>query len=316
MHRPVCITYDSTCDLTPQLLERFRIRTVPLTIQSGERVFPDDGRYTSADLYADYRSRGTLPKTAAVSPEEFKSFFAPILAEGYDIVHIDISAELSCTCQNAVLAAQELTERGEIHVVDSRQLSTGGGLLALRGAKLRDAGMAAADIAAELRRLAPHSDTSFVLDTLEYMWKGTGRQHAEAEALSGDAGGQAGGVQKVPRLHGQGVSPVHRGAAGGEGGGSRPRLHHPFRRGAGGDAVAADGAGAGAGSLRGGIRHSGGLHGFLPLRPGHAGRAVPAEGVTKPEIGSRRRRLMPAPFGFASWEKKERKLSTDPATPL
>ena len=77
MHRPVCITYDSTCDLTPQLLERFRIRTVPLTIQSGERVFPDDGRYTSADLYADYRSRGTLPKTAAVSPEEFKSFSPP-----------------------------------------------------------------------------------------------------------------------------------------------------------------------------------------------------------------------------------------------
>ena len=189
MHRPVCITYDSTCDLTPQLLERFRIRTVPLTIQSGERVFPDDGRYTSADLYADYRSRGTLPKTAAVSPEEFKSFFAPILAEGYDIVHIDISAELSCTCQNAVLAAQELTERGEIHVVDSRQLSTGGGLLALQGAKLRDSGMAAADIAAELRRLAPHSDTSFVLDTLEYMWKGgrcSGVAALGANLLPGD----------------------------------------------------------------------------------------------------------------------------------
>ena len=80
-------------------------------------------------------------------------------------MHIDISSELSCTCQNAVLAAQELAEQGQIHVVDSRQLSTGGGLLALRGAKLRDGGMAAADIAAELRRLAPHSDTSFVLDT-------------------------------------------------------------------------------------------------------------------------------------------------------
>lgn len=172
MHRPVCITYDSTCDLTPRLLERFHIRTVPLTIQSGERVFPDDGRYTSSELYADYRRNGALPRTTAVSPEEFKAFFAPILAEGFDIVHIDISSELSCTCQNAVLAAQELAEQGEIHVVDSRQLSTGGGLLALQGAKLRDGGMAAADIAAELRRLAPHSDTSFVLDTLEYMWKG------------------------------------------------------------------------------------------------------------------------------------------------
>ena len=172
MHRPVCITYDSTCDLTPRLLERFHIRTVPLTIQSGERVFPDDGRYTSSELYADYRRNGALPRTTAVSPEEFKAFFAPILAEGFDIVHIDISSELSCTCQNAVLAAQELTEQGQIHVVDSRQLSTGGGLLALQGAKLRDSGMAAADIAAELRRLAPCSDTSFVLDTLEFMWKG------------------------------------------------------------------------------------------------------------------------------------------------
>ena len=49
--RPVCITYDSTCDLTPALLERFQIRTVPLTIQSGQRTFPDDGSYTALDLY-------------------------------------------------------------------------------------------------------------------------------------------------------------------------------------------------------------------------------------------------------------------------
>ena len=172
MHRPVCITYDSTCDLTPQLLERFRIRTIPLTIQSGERVFPDDGSYTSADLYDGYRKDGTLPKTSAISPEEFRNFFSAILDEGFDIVHIDISSDLSCTCQNAVMAAQELSDKGAIHVVDSRQLSTGGGLLALQGAKLRDDGMAASDIAAELRRLAPLSDTSFVLDTLEYMWKG------------------------------------------------------------------------------------------------------------------------------------------------
>ena len=172
MPRPVCITYDSTCDLTPQLLERFQIRTVPLTIQSGERVFADDGQYTSAELYADYRRNGTLPKTAAVSPEEFKSFFSPILEEEYDIVHIDISSELSCTCQNAVLAAQELAEQGRVYVVDSRQLSTSGGLLALQGAKLRDSGMDAADVAEELRGLASCGDTSFVLDTREYLGKG------------------------------------------------------------------------------------------------------------------------------------------------
>lgn len=77
MPRPVCITYDSTCDLTPALLERFQIRTVPLTIQTGERIFPDDGHYTSEDLYADFHRDGTLPKTAAVSPEQFKEFLVP-----------------------------------------------------------------------------------------------------------------------------------------------------------------------------------------------------------------------------------------------
>lgn len=170
--RPVCITYDSTLDLTPALLERFQIRTVPLTIQSGQRTFPDDGSYTALDLYADYQKDGTLPKTAAVSPEEFKNFFAPILDEGYDIVHIDISSNLSCTCQNALLAATEMEAAHRIHVVDSRQLSTGGALLALQGSKLRDQGLPAAEIAEELRRLAPLSDTSFVLDTLQFMWKG------------------------------------------------------------------------------------------------------------------------------------------------
>ena len=148
MARPVCITYDSTCDLTPALLERFQIRVIPLTIIEGEQTFLDDGSYTSEHLYETFRRSGTLPKTAAVSPQEFLDFFLPILAEGMDIVHIDISSELSCTCQNAVLAAQELKDQGQIHVVDSRQLSTGGGLLALQGAKLRDSGMAAADIAA------------------------------------------------------------------------------------------------------------------------------------------------------------------------
>ena len=174
MSRPVCITYDSTCDLTPALLERFQIRTVPLTIQSGQRTFPDDGSYTALDLYADYQKDGTLPKTAAVSPEEFKNFFAPILDEGFDIVHIDISSNLSCTCQNALLAATEMEAAHRIHVVDSRQLSTGGALLALQGAKLRDQGLPAAEIAEELpdgNRLVKFFYEGIFLEVLDRLGK-------------------------------------------------------------------------------------------------------------------------------------------------
>jgi DegV family protein with EDD domain len=145
---------------------------VPLTIIEGEESFPDDGRYTAEALYARFRADGTLPQTAAISPQSFMDYFRPLLAEGYDVVHIDISAELSSTYQNACLAAEELSDLGEIHCVDSRHLSTGGALLALRAAALRDQGMSARDIAAQLRQLTEKVDTSFVLDTLEYMWKG------------------------------------------------------------------------------------------------------------------------------------------------
>lgn len=127
MSRPVCITYDSTCDLTPALLERFQIRTVPLTIQSGPTHLSRRRQlHRSGPSMPTYQKDGTPPQNGGGKPEEFKNFFAPILDEGFDIVHIDISSNLSCTCQNALLAATEMEAAHRIHVVDSRQLSTAG----------------------------------------------------------------------------------------------------------------------------------------------------------------------------------------------
>ena len=59
-----------------------------------------------------------------------------------------------------------------VYVVDSRMLSTGVGLLVIEGAECRDKGMSAAEIAEHLTELTGKVDTSFVLDTLEFMWKG------------------------------------------------------------------------------------------------------------------------------------------------
>ncbi|MBQ0037162.1 MAG: DegV family protein [Clostridiales bacterium] len=172
MNKPVAITYDSTCDLSPELLQRFGIHIAPLSILVGEERYLDDGGYTCEHLFERYRADGTLPQTAAVSPQGFVDFFRPMLEAGYEVVHLDISSELSSTYQNACLAAAELSDLGKVYCVDTRHLSTGGGLLALQAADMRDAGMAAADIADRLRSMTDKVDTSFVLDTLEYMWKG------------------------------------------------------------------------------------------------------------------------------------------------
>ena len=169
MSKPVIITADSTCDLSPELLERFQIKTIPLTIQLGNDSFLDGEGFTPELMYARYHQDGTLPKTSACSIQQFIDFFSQFTAAGYEVVHLDISSELSCSYANARLAAQELEG---VYPVDSQMLSTGVGLLAIEGAECRDKGMSAEEIARHLDALKDKVDTSFVLDTLEFMWKG------------------------------------------------------------------------------------------------------------------------------------------------
>ena len=169
MNKPVIITADSTCDLSMDLLERFQIHTIPLTIALGEDTFLDGHGFTPLDMYERYRKDGILPKTSAPGVQEFLDFFSSFTEQGFSVVHLDISSELSNSYNAACMAADEL--RG-VHVVDSRMLSTGVGLLAIEGAECRDRGMSAVEIAEHLRSLTGKVQTSFVLDTLQFMWKG------------------------------------------------------------------------------------------------------------------------------------------------
>ena len=169
MSKPVVITADSTVDLSQELIERYQIRIIPLTITLGDESFLDGRGFTPLDMYARYRQDGTLPKTSAPGVQEFLDFFTPLTEQGYEIVHLDISAELSNSFNAARLAAQELEG---VYTVDSRMLSTGVGLLAIEGAECRDRGMGAREIAEHLESLTGKVSTSFVLDTLEFMWKG------------------------------------------------------------------------------------------------------------------------------------------------
>ena len=169
MNKPVIITADSTCDLSPELCSRFQIQVIPLTITLGEATFLDGESFTPADMYARYREDGTLPKTSAPSVQSFLDFFRPFVEQGLEVVHLDISSELSGSFNAARLAASELSG---VYVIDSMMISTGVGLLAIEAAECRDRGMSAFDIAVHLSDLRSKVSTSFVLDTLEFMWKG------------------------------------------------------------------------------------------------------------------------------------------------
>ena len=143
MSKPVIITADSTCDLSRELLERYSVKTIPLTILLGDESFFDGFDFTPADMYRRYREDGTLPKTSAPSVQQFIDFFRPYVEAGCEVVHLDISSELSSSYSTACIAAAEL---GGVYPVDSRMLSTGVGLLVIEAAECRDRGMEAKDM--------------------------------------------------------------------------------------------------------------------------------------------------------------------------
>ncbi len=163
------ITCDSTCDLTPELYEKYNIEVTPITVTLGEEAHQDGVDITTLQVFDYVAETGVLPKTSALPMAVYADVFQKYVDEGYTVIHINLSGELSSTHQNAKLAAEEV---GHVYVVDSRNLSSGSGHLVLAAAEMAEAGMAAADIVTELEEMKTRLDVSFVIQTLDYLKKG------------------------------------------------------------------------------------------------------------------------------------------------
>ena len=165
----IMITCDSTADLTKELYAKYEAAVVPMGVNLGDDFRRDGLNITISDIFDYVAASGQLPKTSAVSVGEYDDVFRPLVEQGYEIVHVNLSSSLSSSHQNARLAAEEL---GNVYVVDSKNLSTGIGHLVLLGRELAASGMTAAEVAAALEQLREKLDVSFVLQTLEYLHKG------------------------------------------------------------------------------------------------------------------------------------------------
>lgn len=166
------ITTDSSADVSKEFLENLGISYIPIIVNLGDEERYDTVDVSVADIEEFVKNTGKLPKTSARSAEDFKTFFKQFLDEGYDeIIHFSISSELSCTCQNARTASFELCQ-DKIHIVDGRNLSTGTTLLAMHAQELANQGLPAKEIAQIEQRRAYNVQSSFVVDTLTYLYKG------------------------------------------------------------------------------------------------------------------------------------------------
>ena len=165
----IIISSDSTCDLSPELKERYDIRIIPLGVTLSDKVYRDGIDINPDDIYEHHAKTGELPKTTAANVGECMDYFADLTKDGDAVIHFTISSTMSSTYSNCCIAAAEFEN---VYVIDTKNLSTGGGLLVISAAEMAKSGMEAADIVAELEKLVPCVDASFVIDSLEYLHKG------------------------------------------------------------------------------------------------------------------------------------------------
>ena len=163
------ITSDSTCDLSPKQLEEYNIRLLPLYVDMDGRTLRDGVDVKPDDIYAHVAAGGGLPKTAAVNMADYVRAFTELSAKNDFVIHVCISMDFSCCYQNAKLAAADFDN---VYVVDSRNLSTGHGLVVLEAERMAREGMEPEAIVAALEALTGRVEASFILDRLDYMKMG------------------------------------------------------------------------------------------------------------------------------------------------
>lgn len=166
----IVITSYSTCDLSKELIERYGIRIMSLSVMLGSKTYRDGIDIVPADIFRYFDETGELPKTAAPSVEEYAEYFRSFVEDGKTVIHFNISSKASGSYGFAATAAQQFD--GKVFVVDTHALSTGQALLVLKACDLLAEGKTAQEIVDTVTGLRDKVNTSFVPDTLLYLYKG------------------------------------------------------------------------------------------------------------------------------------------------
>ena len=181
----VKIIADSTCDLTKELLEKYDISIIPLHIVLGEKEYRDGSEISPDEIYQWSDTNKEAPKTSAISISDAMEIYEACAKTHDEIVCFSISGQMSTTVNVMRMAAEELELEDRIHIIDSANLSTGGGLLVIEAAIMAQEGKAASEIVDAIEVLKPQVRATFIVDTLTFLHRG-GRCSGVA-ALAGGA---------------------------------------------------------------------------------------------------------------------------------
>lgn len=169
LYMKIKISADSTCDLPQEIIDCYDIGISPLYVVKAGESLRDGLEICPDDIYAHVRAGGEPCSTAAVNVGDYLDSFGEYLKTHDAIIHFTISESMSTCWQNSRIANEEL---GNIYTIDSKNLSVGIGILVIEAAEMAANGASPEEIVARIEEMRERIDMSFVVETLEYLYKG------------------------------------------------------------------------------------------------------------------------------------------------
>ncbi len=162
------ISADSTCDIPKELIEKYDINIIPLYVNLEDEQYTE-AEITHKEIYDFVSKTGVLPKTSARTVIEYKEEFEKLRKKYDALIHFSLSFEISSTGNNALQASKELEN---VYVIDTKQLSSGSGILVLSAVDKINEGKTITEIINELEGEADRVQSSFIINKLNYLYKG------------------------------------------------------------------------------------------------------------------------------------------------
>lgn len=164
------IVTDSTADIPNNIIQQFNIYVVPTVLVTGDQSILDDVNFSREEFYRLLPNMNQHPTTASPSIGAFEELYANLFKKGIEmIVSIHVSSVLSGV-YNAASAAAKNSD-GEIHVIDSQQLSMGLGFQVMNAAKANSNLLSISEVLQEIEQTRINTRLIAMLDTLDYVRK-------------------------------------------------------------------------------------------------------------------------------------------------
>ncbi len=177
---------DTTSCLSLAEAQQLGIGYIPQIIVFGEETFRDDTEMDARAFVKRLRVSPLLPKTAAPPPALYHPLYREYLSQGHSVIVICPSAEVSGTFRSATVGLQEISAEfpnADIHIIDTRRVASGLSMIVKQALRWANEGCDANTIVEKVQEMSKRERVYFMVDTMEYLYKG-GRIGA-AKALMG-----------------------------------------------------------------------------------------------------------------------------------